>query len=87
MKSGILNFYVVFRCPEYFPDLPKPSGINFALVDVQNGGMASIFDHFQILGSWILENPEKATFETMDLVRPLKPNRHPENDPMLSISL
>ena len=35
-----------FRGQEPFHDVPCPSGINFALVDAQNAGLASIFDKF-----------------------------------------
>ena len=42
---------MVFWRPKYFHDLPRPSGIIFALVDAQNGGLASIFDIFCLFGT------------------------------------
>ena len=39
--SLIFNFFLLFCGPKWFHDVPGPPGTNSALVDGQNGGLAS----------------------------------------------
>ena len=55
-----LIFYWGFGRPEWFHDVPRPSGTDFALVNAQNGGLTSISDNFGIFGSWISEIPNNS---------------------------
>ena len=79
-----------FRGPKHFHDVPRPSGMNSALVDAQNGGLASIFEHFSSFWDKFpttLVPKFRTLFEKVDLIWPLRPNRHVENDRIPIISL
>ena len=41
-------------------DVPGPPGTDFALVNAQNAGLASISDRFWIFGDWISEIPDNS---------------------------
>ena len=88
-KSLIFIFYACFGGSECFHDVPGPPAINFALRNVQNGGLRSSLDNVLSFSNHFRTSrvPKFRTlFEKVDLIRPLRPKRSGENDPMLILS-
>ena len=84
-NRGFSIFYGGFRGQEPSHDVPRPSAMNFALRNPQNGAMSSGSDHFSSILDKIGIPKFRTLFEKVDPIQPLSPNRHVENDRILTL--
>ena len=75
-QSQILFLNCLFKGPEWFHDLPGPTGINFALTNPQNGGLTISFLGFHKQSGFLFSEPDLLIRKQIKYLDPCHPLRN-----------